>query len=84
MTKVYLLYHIHCSDDEDEEDQKFIGVYSTEEKAKDAIERLKPRPGFRDFPDDFQIFESVVDRDGWTEGFISFDQATYGGREPDK
>jgi hypothetical protein len=39
-------------------------------------------PGFRDCPEGFQIFDNVLDRDGWTEGFISFEQATYGSRKP--
>ena len=76
MTKVYLLWHVH-TDDDDVDDEKLIGVYSTEEKAKDAIERLKEKPGFRDYPDGFEICDDVVDRDSWTEGFISVEQATY-------
>ena len=83
MTKVYLLHHIYlCDEITEEEEQKFIGVYSTEEKAKAAVERLKSQPGFRDHPNDFQINDHTVDEDSWTEGFISVEQATYGGREP--
>jgi len=79
MTKVYVLWHVHTDDDVD--DEKLIGIYSAEEKAKEAIERLKAKPGFRDYPDGFEIHDDVVDRDSWTEGFISFEQATYGTRQ---
>ena len=85
MTSVYLLYHIISDENDptgDGEDEKLIGVYSSEANAKAAIERLKSMPGFRDYPEGFQIFDDVVDRDSWTEGFISFEEATYGSREP--
>ena len=36
-------------------DIKKIGVYSTLNKAREAIERFRPLPGFSDYPDDFVI-----------------------------
>ena len=42
--EVFLLWHIHALDDE--EDEKFIGVYSTRQRAEEAIGRLKNQPGF--------------------------------------
>jgi hypothetical protein len=39
-------------------------------QAKFALERVKNKPGFIDYPDDFQIFASVLNRDGWCEGFV--------------
>ncbi|MCO6551422.1 MAG: hypothetical protein J6563_00410 [Gilliamella sp.] len=68
MQKVYFLYHIRY-EDTDDEDVKLIGIYSSYKQAELAIERLKNKPGFIDFPDDFQIFDSVLNRDGWCEGF---------------
>jgi len=47
-----------------------IGVYRTEQAAKDAIKRVKGQPGFRDFPEGFVISEYKLDRDHWTEGFV--------------
>jgi hypothetical protein len=71
MTTVYPLYHCRPLDD-DEEDEKFIGIYSSKAEAEAAIERLTGKPGFRDFPDDFKIYESELDRDAaWTEGFLT-------------
>ncbi|MWP62976.1 DUF7336 domain-containing protein [Gilliamella sp. Pas-s25] len=68
MQKVYFLYHIRY-EDTDDEDVKLIGIYSSYKQAELAIERLKNKQGFIDYPDDFQIFDSVLNRDGWCEGF---------------
>ena len=56
--------------DGDDDNALLLGVYSTEEKAADRIERSLALPGFVDFPDDFQISRYEVDRDQWTEGFV--------------
>lgn len=71
---VYKLYHIREKEDGND-DEKLIGIYTTEEKAKAAIQRVIGKPGFRDHPDGFQIFDHLLDRDGWTEGFISSEEA---------
>jgi homoserine kinase type II len=75
MTIVYKLYHIYNrgSDGEgdDDEETKLIGIYSTKEKAEAAILRVKDKPGFRDYPDGFEIFEHTLDRDGWVDGFTT-------------
>ena len=81
---VYKLDHLHILDSKEaEEDWKFIGIYSSREKAEDAIERLRTQKGFRDFPklldmsapDDesgFCISEITVDKEtGWSEGFTT-------------
>jgi len=47
-----------------------IGVYSTDEKARVAIERMKVKPGFVDFPQGFEVCSYPLDRDHWTEGFV--------------
>jgi hypothetical protein len=73
MTTIYSLWHIY--DRDGEEESKYIGDYSTEENAKAAISRLRDKAGFRDWPDGFEIFENVLDRDGWTEGFFSYAEA---------
>lgn len=68
---VFKLYHIRAKDDGD--DEKLIGIYTTNEKAMAAIQRLRGLPGFKDYPLGFEIFEHVLDKDGWTEGFITQD-----------
>ncbi len=74
MTFVHLLWHVR-EDDEYKEDAKLIGVYSSDEKARSAIERLTPQPGFRDYPAGFEISNYLLDQDNWEEGFISWDEA---------
>ena len=55
---------------EDGEDTELlIGVYRTEETAKEAIVRLKDQAGFRDYPEGFHIYSRTLDEDSWTEGF---------------
>ncbi|NUF49909.1 DUF7336 domain-containing protein [Gilliamella sp. ESL0250] len=66
---VYFLYHVRY-EDADDEDVKLIGIYSSHEQAELAIEQLKNKPGFIDYPDDFQITENVLNQDGWVDGFI--------------
>jgi hypothetical protein len=63
--EVFLLWHVHTFDDE-EEDEKLIGVYSSRDKAEAAISRLKDQPGFVDVP------PYTVDKDtNWTEGYVT-------------
>jgi hypothetical protein len=69
MDSVFLLWYVQAPDTADE-DELLIGVYSAEEEARMAIERLKDKPGFVDAPSGFQIHPYRVNRDSWTEGFI--------------
>jgi hypothetical protein len=68
--KVYTLWHVHEFDD-GEEDVKFIGVYSTMQKAEEAQQRLQTQEGFRDTPEGFAIDAYEVDEDHWKEGYIT-------------
>jgi hypothetical protein len=54
-----------------QDDAKFIGAYRTEDDARCAIGRLRDRPGFRHFPDGFQIEKYELNKDHWTEGFVT-------------
>ena len=49
MNSVFVLEHLHLLNG-DEEDVKMLGVYSTREKALEAVERFKQLSGFRDTP----------------------------------
>jgi hypothetical protein len=56
---------------EGEEDIELpVGVYSSEIEAKTAIERLKGKPGFSEFPKGFQIHPYELNRDHWKDGCI--------------
>ena len=70
MTEVFVVQHV-AREGYDNEDIKFIGVYSTEKAAQGAIHRLTPQPGFADYPDGFHIDRYELDRDHWVEGFVS-------------
>jgi hypothetical protein len=69
MANVFVLQHMHTRED-CAEDVKFIGVYSSREKAQAAVARLDRRPGFVDAPDGFHIDEYRVDQDHWVEGYV--------------
>lgn len=70
MESVYVLHHVR-KDDKHGDDAKLIGIYRSENKANDAIKRLADQPGFCDHPDGFQTDRYELDRDHWSEGFVS-------------
>ncbi|WP_042161460.1 DUF7336 domain-containing protein [Paenibacillus gorillae] len=53
------------------DETKLIGVYSSKEIAESVVEKFKRLPGFRDYLDAFYINEYEIDKDNWTEGFIT-------------
>ena len=69
MASVFVLQHVHARED-GVEDVKFIGVYSSREKADAAVARLGRLPGFSDAPDGFHVDEYRVDQDHWVEGYV--------------
>jgi len=70
MDTVVLLWHIHRLPD-DNDDCKLIGAYRTEADARAAIERLRDKPGFKELPEGFEYYTYVLNRDGWTEGYVT-------------
>ena len=49
-----------------------IGIYSTEEKAREAVQSHKNLEGFKEFPIDcFEIHEYELNRSGWNDGFTT-------------
>ncbi len=62
-------------DEEDGDDLKILGAYSSEQKAQERLARARELPGFREEPDcfliDFLIDLYTLDEDRWSEGFIS-------------
>jgi len=76
MAKVYLLQHSYEIEHEGVsiDRTKLIGIYSTEEKAEAVIERYKNIEGFDKYPITcFNIGDYDLDKDHWTEGFVSID-----------
>ena len=81
MKRVFVLQHLHRRSN-GEDDVKLIGVYRSSASALAAVERLKVERGFCDQPslidalsDDevsgFYIDECELDKDHWTEGFVT-------------
>ena len=79
MKTVYLLQHLHKISD-DKEDIKIIGIYDSKNKAIEAIEGLKYKPGFKKFPklinpktdseeEGFYIDEYEINKDHWPDGY---------------
>ncbi len=69
MASVFVLQHVHARED-GVEDVKFIGVYSSREKADAAVARMGRLPGFAEAPEGFHIDEYRVDQDHWVEGYV--------------
>lgn len=72
--KVYLLWHVHELTDDfgTHEDEKLIGVFSSESKANETIQHFKNLEGFRDYPLECFIIDAYeLDEPNWTEGFIT-------------
>lgn len=73
MKYVYILFHSY--EINDCEEIKILGVHSSEELAKMALEKYKILPGFDKYPDDFHIDKYEIDLSKWIEGFITWDEA---------
>jgi hypothetical protein len=69
LTAVFVVHHEYQRDD-DRDEIKLIGIYSTEAKAKSAIERLRVLPGFRESPDGFSVDCYPLDADHLAEGLV--------------
>lgn len=57
-------------DEQDGDDAKLLGVYSSQARAEARMRQARLLPGFADEPECFSVDEHVVDADGWTEGFV--------------
>lgn len=83
MPTVYVMHHVHASQDGEEEDVKLIGVYDTQSEADAAVARLRSLPGFCDHPEGFEVTPYELNQDHWTEGFISWKEAAEETQEGD-
>ncbi|MDX8034172.1 hypothetical protein SK803_28470 [Lentzea sp. BCCO 10_0856] len=61
----------YSAHEEDGDDVKLLGVYSSRENALARVERAKELDGFRDEPECFHVDEYELDEDQWTTGFIT-------------
>jgi hypothetical protein len=70
-TTVYMVWH-EIESEIDGDRNTFIGAFSSEEKAKQAVAQLRDKPGFRETPDNFRIYDNWLDHVGWPEGFVKW------------
>ena len=71
---VFMLWHVYELRDDFgiHDEEKLIGIFSSEANAQEAIEQLKDKEGFRDLPlCCFEIHKTKVDRIGWEDGFAT-------------
>ena len=71
MRELYILFHSY-EINEDIEEAKELGVYSSEENAKKAIEFYSKLPGFCDYPIECFVYDKYVVGKcvGWRDGFF--------------
>jgi predicted RNase H-like HicB family nuclease len=67
---VHLLWFVKEMPEGEEDIELLIGVYSSDEEAKAAVQRVKDMPGFKDFNEGFQICPYQLNHDHWAEGFV--------------
>ncbi|MEU7016382.1 hypothetical protein [Streptomyces sp. NPDC046385] len=59
------------ADEEAGDDVKLLGTYSSREVAEIRVRKARDLPGFRDEPDCFYVEEFEIDKDEWTEGYVT-------------
>ena len=65
--KMYVVHHSYG--DNESETYKLIGVFRNEKLALGAIEVLRQRPGFRDYPECFSVDTYQLNEVCWGERF---------------
>jgi hypothetical protein len=69
MNTVFIVKHSYEKGPCDE--TKMIGVYSSQLEAEHAVARLSLQPGFNEKPECFFISEYELNKDHWTEGYVT-------------
>jgi hypothetical protein len=67
MDTVFLLWH---NGPPELESEMLIGVFRSEQEAKAAIASLANKPGFVDYPAEFEVCPYELGKLHWTEGFV--------------
>ncbi len=72
MEYVYSLTHeVYIIEEPEKDDWVDLGVYSTQEKAEEALGRFKKLKRFEAYQDGFEICRCKINRDGWTSGYAT-------------
>ena len=64
---IYIVHHVRAEAGHPD-DVRMIGVYSSKDAAKNAVQRARMQPDFRRFPAGFKIAKHALDKDLWPEG----------------
>ena len=67
---VYVVHHVHEFEN-GADDVKLIGVYSSSKKANLAVDYLKGKVGFSAYPEGFHVQKFELNKEQWTEGFVT-------------
>ncbi|NUS09833.1 MAG: hypothetical protein HOY69_00225 [Streptomyces sp.] len=67
-------------DEQDGDDAKLLGVYSSQAGAEERVRRARGLPGFAEEPECFVISACEVDQDAWSEGFVRVPDSAGPGR----
>jgi hypothetical protein len=70
MAVVYDLWFIREHADR-EDTELHIGIYATRADAEAAMETLKGKAGFRDYPEGFEAHEIELGHTAWQHGFTT-------------
>lgn len=70
MDTVYDLWFIREYDHR-EDTELHIGIYASEADALAVVNALKSKPGFRDYPEGFDVIPTKLGMTGWQEGFVT-------------
>ena len=70
MDTVYNLWFIREYEHR-EDTELHIGVHASEADALAAVETLKIEPGFRDYPEGFDVVPTKLGVTGWQRGFVT-------------
>lgn len=80
MDFIYMLIHTYELQDDygTHEEFKFIGVFTSENKAREVIDILKDKPGFKDHSTEcFSINQYILNQVNWDEGFDTYRYKEY-------
>lgn len=75
--KIYLLVHVYeYGNDNEHEETKMLGIYSSMKNAEDAKKRYSNLDGFIKYDIEcFSIYEYELNKDSeWTEGFMTWEE----------
>ncbi|MET3471777.1 homoserine kinase type II [Novosphingobium sp. 1529] len=70
METVFDLWFIRQYGDR-EDTELHIGIYASEADALAAVDALKGKPGFCDYPNGFEVIPTKLGMTGWQDGFVT-------------